>query len=93
MGSHLRREGVTNNREGLCLIGMPVIVIMMASSMPEARRRHGRKLSECDFNTPPELYNDSSFPHEMLTLMPLGRTMLVNTHAGGWFHPQGLVHS
>ena len=50
--------------------------------------RHGRKLDECDFNAPTELYNDLTTLHEMLDFFqPLGRTMLVRTHAGGWFPP------
>lgn len=85
---YLRREGVVNNREGLCMMGMPGDSCSDSLSMPEARRRHGRKLSECDFNTPTELYNDLTSLHEMLEFFqPLGRTMLVNTHAGGWFPP------
>ena len=62
--------------------------MMVLSMPPEARRRHGRKLDECDFNTPTELYNDLTSLHEMLEFFqPLGRTMIVNTHAGGWFPP------
>ena len=36
-----------------------------ATSMPEARRRHGRKLDECDFNAT-QLYEDPTSLHEML---------------------------
>ena len=85
---YLRREGVVNNREGLCLMGMPGDSYNDGLSMPEARRRHGRKLDECDFNAPTELYNDLTSLHPMLEyFQPLGRTMIVNTHAGGWFPP------
>ena len=62
------------------------MITMMVLVCPEARRRHGRKLDECDFNAPTQLYKDPTSPHEMLDFFqPLGRTMLVNTHAGGWF--------
>ena len=48
---YLRREGVVNNREGLCLMGMPGDDYNDGLSMPEARRRHGRKLDECDLTS------------------------------------------
>lgn len=85
---YLRREGVTNDREGLCLMGMPGDSYNDGLSMPEARKRHGRKLQEVDFNAPTALYHDLESLHEMLDFFqPLGRTMLVKTNAGGWFPP------
>ena len=57
-------------------------------SMPEARRRTGRKLSEVDFDTPTQLYHDLKSLHPLLDYWkPLGRTMIVNSGAGGWFPP------
>ena len=85
---YLRREGVVNNRDGLCLVGLPGDKCSDSLSMPEARRRTGRKLSEIDFNTPTELYADLTSLHQVLDYWnPLGRSMLVRTHAGGWFPP------
>jgi hypothetical protein len=85
---YLRREGVVNNREGLSLIGIEGDDYNDGLSMPEARKRHGRKLRETDFNTPNQLYKDLPVLHPMLEyFMPLGRTMLVKVNAGGWFPP------
>ena len=85
---YLRREGVTNDREGLCLMGMPGDKCSDSLSMPEARRRHNKKLWEIDFNAKTELYNDLESLHDMLEyFQPLGRTMLVKSNAGGWFPP------
>ena len=39
----------------------PEMITMMVQVCPEARRRHGRKLDECDFNAPTELYNDGNY--------------------------------
>jgi len=85
---YLRREGIVNNREGLSLVGIEGDDYNDGLSMPEARKRHGKKLKEVDFNTPNELYKDLTSLHEMLDFfMPLGRTMLVKANAGGWFPP------
>lgn len=85
---YLRREGITNNREGLSLVGIEGDDYNDGLSMPEARRRHGKKLQEIDFNTPNQLYKDLTCLHEMLDFfMPLGRTMLVKVNSGGWFPP------
>ena len=85
---YLRREGVVNNRDGLCIVGLPGDKCSDSLSMPEARRRTGRKLKEIDFNTPTELYADLKSLQPLLDYWePLGRTMLVRTHAGGWFPP------
>ena len=56
--------------------------------MPEAIRRAGRELCELDFNTPTQLYHDLKSLHPVLDYWkPLGRSMIVNTGAGGWFPP------
>lgn len=85
---YLRREGVTNDRDGLALMGVPGDDYNDGLSMPEARRRHGRPLTELDFSAKTELYHDLTALHPMLEyFQPLGRAMLVRTHAGGWFPP------
>jgi hypothetical protein len=85
---YLRREGTSNDREGLCLMGMPGDSYNDGLSMPEAQKRHGRKLDEVDFNSKTQLYHDLTSLHEMLDFFqPLGRTMLIKTNAGGWFPP------
>ena len=47
---YLPREGVVNNRQGLCLMGVPGDTHKDGLSMPEARTRHGKFLIETDFN-------------------------------------------
>ena len=85
---YLRREGVVNNREGLCVVGLPGDDPWDSLSMPEAIRRAGRELCELDFNTPTQLYHDLKSLHPVLDYWkPLGRSMIVNTGAGGWFPP------
>jgi len=85
---YLRREGVSNDREGICLMSMPGDSFKDGLSMPEACARHGRKLSECDFNSKTEAYERLTSLHEVLDFFqPLGRTMLIKTNAGGWFPP------
>lgn len=85
---YLRREGVVNNRDGLCVVGLPGDSPSDSLSMPEARRRTGKHLSELDFNTPTSLYDDLTSLHPLLDYWnPIGRTMLVRLHAGGWFPP------
>lgn len=85
---YLRREGVVNNREGLCLVGLPGDEPWDSLSMPEAIRRAGRELCELDFNTPTQLYHDLKSLQPLLDYWnPIGRTIIVNSGAGGWFPP------
>ena len=85
---YLRREGISNDREGLCLMGLEGDEPWNSLSMPEARKRVGRKIGETDFNVPTKLYNDLTCLHPLLDyFQPLGRTMLVKTNKGGWFPP------
>lgn len=87
--SYLPREGIINNRQGLCLVGLENDLPTDSSSLPEARRRTGNKtLNELDFNVPTQLYKDLTCLHKILGYWsPIGRTMLVKTNAGGWFPP------
>lgn len=85
---YLRREGISNDREGLLLVGLDGDKPYDSLSRPEANKRVGRDLYETEFNTPTELYQDLTCLHELLNYWsPLGRTMLVKTNAGGWFPP------
>ena len=85
---YLRREGVVNNREGLCLVGLPGDDPWDSLSMPEAQRRTGRQLSECDFNEPTQLYKDLNSIHDLCDYFaPLGRTFLIKADAGSYFPP------
>lgn len=85
---YLRRDGIMNNREGLLLVGLDGDTMSDSLSMPEARRRTGKKLRETDFDTPTELYDALPSLHPLLNyFQPLGRTMLVKANKGGFFPP------
>ena len=85
---YLRREGVLNDREGLLLMGLEGDTPCDSLSMPEARKRTGRKLQESDFNVPTALYHDLKSLHPLLDyFQPLGRTMLIKSNTGGFFPP------
>jgi len=85
---YLRREGIMNNREGLLLMGLEDDKMSDSLSMPEARRRVGRKLSETEFCYKTDLYDALPSLHPLLEyFQPLGRTMLVKANKGGFFPP------
>ncbi len=91
---YLHREGLMNDRQGLNLVGLPGDKPTDSLSMPEAMRRTGRRLSELDFDTPTELFNDLTSLHPILTAFPkLGRCSLVKVNTGGWFptHRDGVL--
>jgi len=86
---YLPREGVSNDRQGLLLVGLDGDSPSDSLSLPEARKRTGdNTLIETSFTQPTELFNDLTCLHPILKhWSPLGRTMLVKTNAGGWFPP------
>lgn len=85
---YLRRDGISNDREALLLVGMEGDQPDDYVSRPEACRKAGRYLDELEFSTPTELYTQLTSLHEILDYFsPLGRTMLIKTNAGGWFPP------
>lgn len=85
---YLRREGISNDREALCLVGLEGDEPDSSLSRPEAMRRKNMWLEETDFKTPTKLYKDITSLHEILDYFsPLGRTMLVKVNKGGWFPP------
>ena len=85
---YLRREGISNDREGLLLVGLEGDKPTDSLSRPEAIKRAGKLLDEVDFDTPTEAYKKLTCLHELLDYWkPLGRTMIVKTNRGGWFPP------
>lgn len=85
---YLRREGVTNDREGLLLVGPESFKPNEGLSMPEIQQKTGRKWLESEMTSPTELYNALPSLHPILNIFDtLGRTMLVKANAGGWFPP------
>lgn len=85
---YLRREGVTNDREGLLLVGLEGDQVGDSLSMPEIWKRTGKRLDEKDINVPTELYHSLTALHPILNVFDtLGRTMLVKLNKGGWFPP------
>jgi len=85
---YLRREGVSNDREGLLLVGLQGDKPNDSLSRPEAMKRAGRMLYEKDFDTPTEAYTRLTSLHGILNYWgALGRTMIVKANQGGWFPP------
>jgi hypothetical protein len=85
---YLRTTGVTNDREGMMLVGMEGDTVGDSLSMPEIRKRVGRKLLESEINVPTELYHAMPSLHPLLNAFDtLGRTMIVKLNKGGWFPP------
>ncbi len=85
---YLRREGVSNDREGLLVVGQEGDTADSFASRPEAIRKARRWLDDADFKVPTDLYHHLESCHDLLNYWsPLGRTMLVKTNAGGWFPP------
>ncbi len=83
---YLPRAARVNERQGLCLVGMPGDTYRDSLSMPEARYRHKRELFESDFSCPTELYKELTSLHSVLDYFsPLGRTFLVKCNEAGWF--------
>ena len=85
---YLRREGISNDREGLLLVGLEGDKPSDSLSRPEAIKRAGRMLYESDFKYPTEAYHDLTSLHPILDYWGgLARTMIIRANAGGWFPP------
>ena len=85
---YLRREGISNDREGLLLVGLDGDKPTDSLSRPEAIKRAGRMLYERDFKYPTQAYRDLTSIHPLLDYWgELGRTMIIRANAGGWFPP------
>ena len=85
---YLRREGISNDREGLLLVGLEGDKPTDSLSRPEAIKRAGRMLYEKDFKYPTQAYRDLTSIHPILDYWgELGRTMIIRSNKGGWFPP------
>ena len=85
---YLRREGVSNDREGLLLVGLEGDAPSDSLSRPEAIKRTGRMLYENDFKYPTQAYNELTSIQPLLNYWgTLGRTMIIRSNQGGWFPP------
>tara|TARA_A100001035_G_scaffold280173_1_gene284437 strand:- start:5115 stop:5867 length:753 start_codon:yes stop_codon:yes gene_type:complete len=85
---YLRREGISNDREGLLLVGLEGDKPTDSLSRPEAIKRAGRMLYESDFRHPTQAYKDLTSLHPLLDYWgQLGRTMIIRSNQGGWFPP------
>lgn len=85
---YLRREGISNDREGLLLVGLEGDTPTDSLSRPEAIKRAGKFLEETDFTYPTQAYKDLTSLHEILDYWSgLGRTMIIKSNKGGWFPP------
>ena len=88
--AYLRREGVTNDREGLLLVGAEGDSVGDSLSMPEVRKRlgevPGKRILETDLCYPTEAFHNLTALHPILKMFDkLGRSMLVKLNKGGWF--------
>lgn len=85
---YLQRDDRPNNRQGLSLFGLPGEGLREGLSLPEACRRHGRRLSELEFNTPTQAFQQCKSLHPLFEVFsPVGRSFFVKSHIGGWFYP------
>lgn len=85
---YLRREGISNDREGMLIVGLEGDMPNDSLSRPEAIKRTGRFLKESDFAYPTTAYKHLTSLHSVLDYwQPLGRTMIVKVNQGGWFPP------
>lgn len=85
---YLPRDGESDPRFGLMLWGLEGDSPSDSLSLPEARKRAGKKVFEADFNYPTQLYKDLTSIHDLCDwFAPLGRTFLVKADAGSYFPP------
>ena len=83
---YLPREGELNDRQGLNYIGLEGDTPFDSISLPEARKRTGKKLVEIDFSTKTQLYNDLPSLKAITDVWPDPcRCTLVKVNKGGWF--------
>ena len=80
---YLQREGVTNNREALTVVGLPGNTPDQYVSRPEASIAAGRELDETDFNSPTVLFDELPCLHELLNYWkPLGKNNVNQSKQG-----------
>lgn len=85
---YLPREGEHPNRQGLMLWGLEGDSPSDSLSLPEARKRAGKKVFEADFKYPTPLYKNLYSVQDLCDYFaPLGRTFLIRVNAGSYFPP------
>lgn len=85
---YLPRTDRSNNRKGLTLTSLPGDSHTDVPSMAQAMVKHGRRISELEFNQPTEVYRSLTSAHQLFDLFgELGRTFLVRSDMGGYFMP------
>lgn len=86
---YLPRQGWSNNRKGMLLVGPEGYKHTQGLSMPEiAKDKNNPGINEALLSYPTQLYKDLSCMHDVLDYYsPLGRTYLIKLNIGGWFPP------
>lgn len=85
---YLPRTDRVNNRQALLLTNLPGKTYNEDPSLPEASIRAGRRLSELDFDSRTQVYDNCWSLHQVLdTFTPIGRSFLVKCNMGGYFVP------
>jgi len=85
---YLPRTDRPNNRQSLAVTNLPGKDHRNNPSLAQASYAAGRRLSENEFNTPTDVFNNCpSISGFLNTWMPLGRTFLVKSNVGGYFVP------
>lgn len=85
---YLPRTDRTNNRKGLTVTAMPGDTHKDVPSMAQAMVKHGRRVSELEFNQPTDVYRELKSAHQLFNMFDsLGRTFIVRSDIGGYFMP------
>lgn len=84
---YLPRTDRPNNRKGLALTNLPGKTHRDNPSLAQASYEAGRRLSECDFSAPTEMWHSMTSLKWLHEWEPLGRTFLVKSDTGGYFVP------
>lgn len=85
---YLPRPDRPNNRTGLTLTTLPGKTWKDSPSLAEASYEARRRISECEFNQPTEIYNSCQSLQPLFERFPeVGRCFFVNCGIGGYFVP------
>lgn len=85
---YLPRPDRPNNRTGLTLTTLPGKTWKDSPSLAEASFEAKRRLSECEFNHPTEVFESCKSLQPLFNRFPdLGRSFFVNCGIGGYFVP------
>lgn len=86
--AYLPRPDRPNNRTGLTLTTMPGKTWRDSPSLAEASVDAGRRVSECEFNQPTDVYRACHSLQPLWERFPtVGRCFFVNCGIGGYFVP------